>query len=265
MIPTSRLSAEQRTRIAALLADQPWFDFYWQCSLDDLASGLDNRSYRLGERGLGLVMGVQFDGVSVYSTVGQLDPDDTRCVTDGPARAEVHAQSEHAPWIRAQAGARIEREDRIAYYQLDARGRADRRADAPVGVEARRVTPADHAEVLSFYASQYRETVLSAWMLELPFVGVWVSGRLAAGAGTIVMSRRLSACHVGHFLTDPAQRGQGLAGIAAQALFDQLDAEGISSWSLGVSEDNVPAQRAYERLGFTRVDARPMFYLVARS
>ena len=264
MIPTSRLSADERARIGALLADEPWFDFYWQCSLDDLASGLDNRSYRLGRRGLGLILAVHFEGVSIYSTVGDLDRDDTRCIAEGRARAEVHALDAHAPWIRAQTQARMEREDRILYCRLDVRARAPRAA-VPADVEVRRITGQDHAEVLAFYSRHYRETVLSAWMLELPFAAVWASGELAAAAGTIAMSRRLGSCHVGHFLTDPAHRGRGLAGAAAAVLFDQLRAEGMATLSLGVSEDNVAAWRAYERLGFERVGARPVLYLAGRE
>jgi hypothetical protein len=50
-IQTSQLSAEQRVFIQALLADHPWYEFYFKSALSALAVGQDNRFYALGRAG----------------------------------------------------------------------------------------------------------------------------------------------------------------------------------------------------------------------
>lgn len=40
----------------------------------------------------------------------------------------------------------------------------------------------------AFFGAHYPETIVSPWMLELPFVGVREQGELVATAGAIVVS-----------------------------------------------------------------------------
>jgi ribosomal protein S18 acetylase RimI-like enzyme len=98
-------------------------------------------------------------------------------------------------------------------------------------------------------------------MLELPFVGIREGGELVAAAGTIILSERLGGCHVGHFLTHPAHRGRGLARAAARGLLEVLAKRGIRTFMLGVTEDNLPARRVYEGLGFVHTATRENAFL----
>lgn len=60
--------------------------------------------------------------------------------------------------------------------------------------------------------------------------------------------------HLGRLLVEPARRGQGLGRVLAQALVaDALTLPGIDVVSLNVYEDNVPALRLYESMGFAVV------------
>ena len=77
-IQTSQLSAEQRVFIQGFLADHPWYEFYFKSALSALAAGQDNRFYALGRAGEGLIMGIAFAGIDVFSLVGHLDEDEVR-------------------------------------------------------------------------------------------------------------------------------------------------------------------------------------------
>jgi RimJ/RimL family protein N-acetyltransferase len=254
-VPTSQLDDAARKRIGGLLADRPWFDFYYRCSISDLAKGLDNRFYHVATDGMAL--GIHFDGVDIVSTVGDLCADVLAALTRRPDRAELHLEPAHVGVTRDHAAGRLRRQDGIRYYRAD---------PMPAGqwdARCRRMTLADADVVAAFFAAHYPETILSPWMLEMPFVGVWEQDRLLATAGTLVWHRDLGACHIGCFLTDPAQRGRGLARVAARALFELLAEAGMTVAMLGVFEQNEPAWRAYEALGFHLVDQRPVLYLDA--
>src|SRR5690242_14208807 len=90
MRSTSHLSPAERDWISGFLANEPWFDFYWRCSLDDLDRGIDNRSVLVGRRRRGVVLGIRFDAVSVFSTVGELDGDELESLLEPAERIELH-------------------------------------------------------------------------------------------------------------------------------------------------------------------------------
>ena len=260
MISTSQLSPAERAAISALLEHDPWFDFYWRCSLEDLERGLDNRAYLLGRGGRGVILGVHFDEVSIFSTVGELEPDELARTLEPRARIELHLRPHEMKLLAEPAGARLSRVDRLRYYRLDDL------ASAPhvPGPSPLTMGAADADEVARFYRTHYPDTIFSAWMLEQPFVGIREGGELVAAAGTIILSERLGACHVGHFLTHPAHRGRGLARAAARGLLELLAKRGIATFMLGVTEDNHAAVRVYESLGFTHIATRDNAFLAAR-
>jgi RimJ/RimL family protein N-acetyltransferase len=259
LVATSALTAADRQRLRQTLADRPWFDFYYRCAVGDLAKGLDNRFYHLPPTDAGLVLGIHFDGVDIVSTLGDVSNAVLAELAARPDRAEWHLEPAHVPAALRQTGDRLRRQDAIRYY------RCDPLPDGVWDARCRPITRGDAAEVAAFFAAHYPETILSPWMLDLPFVGVWEGDRLVATAGTLVWHRELAACHIGCFLTDPAERGRGLAKVAAQALFHLLRREGMTVAMLGVFEGNVAAWRAYEALGFACVDRRPVLYLDALS
>lgn len=60
--------------------------------------------------------------------------------------------------------------------------------------------------------------------------------------------------------TDPAARGQGLAGQVLKAAEAQYRVAGLRHIFLEVAEDNTSAQTLYKRLGFVPMGRRPGYY-----
>jgi ribosomal-protein-alanine N-acetyltransferase len=60
--------------------------------------------------------------------------------------------------------------------------------------------------------------------------------------------------------TDPAARGQGLAGDILRAAINQYRRDGLRYIFLEVAEDNDSARTLYKRLGFTPIGRRPAYY-----
>lgn len=111
------------------------------------------------------------------------------------------------------------------------------------------VRPATLPEVDAFY----RRHGAGAWnpvQFETgPFVVAEVDGEVVAAAGTHFRYAELA--QLGNVLTAPAHRGRGLARRVTAAVCEALVAMGTPTISLFVAEDNAPAWRVYESLGFT--------------
>jgi len=255
---TSELSDGEREWIAGFLADKPWFNFYYQCSLDDLARGLDNRSYLIGRKKDGLITAIHFADVSAFTTVGGVCLEDVSAMVEWPGRAELHVTDTQFETVKGLAGARLRRTDRLRYYSLNISGKRAR------GSRAVEMAKSDHEEVKALFGKFYPETVLSDWLLDLPTAGIREGGRLVAVAGTLALCERMKGCHMGNFLTHPEYRGRGLAGEIAEKLFPIYRARGVATCMLGVFESNTAACRAYERIGFSLVESRPLVYINER-
>jgi len=65
--------------------------------------------------------------------------------------------------------------------------------------------------------------------------------------------------------TNPAHRGQGLAGQVLTAAEEQYRVAGLRHIFLEVAEDNVSARTLYERLGFVPMGRRPGYYARAEG
>jgi RimJ/RimL family protein N-acetyltransferase len=96
----------------------------------------------------------------------------------------------------------------------------------------------------SYYAAEHIEGGV--------YKGVVVGGRLAAVAGTHVVSRQEQVAVVGNVFTDPRHRGQGFATACTSAVTAQL-LEHCTNVVLTVDPDNSPAVAAYRRLGYQEV------------
>ena len=84
------------------------------------------------------------------------------------------------------------------------------------------------------------------------FYGVWVEGELIATAGTHIWSPAESIAAIGNVFTKPDQRGKGYASHCTAAVVRDALATGIHTVVLNVRQDNAPAIRVYEKLGFQR-------------
>jgi ribosomal protein S18 acetylase RimI-like enzyme len=83
------------------------------------------------------------------------------------------------------------------------------------------------------------------------FYGVEEAGEIVALAGTHIAAPEVGIGAVGFVFTYPEWRGRGYAQACTAAVTRDLLAMGCSLVALNVRQDNGPAVRAYERLGYT--------------
>ncbi len=84
------------------------------------------------------------------------------------------------------------------------------------------------------------------------FYGVEQAGQLISVAGTHLVSDAHSVGAVGNVMTHPDHRGHGYATLTTYAVCAELVRRGIKTIVLNVRQDNAPAIRVYEKLGFAR-------------
>jgi ribosomal protein S18 acetylase RimI-like enzyme len=80
--------------------------------------------------------------------------------------------------------------------------------------------------------------------------GVMEGGQLRAMAGTHIISLPEQIGAVGYVFTHPDSRGKGYAKRCTAAVTRDLFARGLTLVVLNVKQDNTPAIRAYERIGY---------------
>ncbi|MDE0300917.1 MAG: GNAT family N-acetyltransferase [Candidatus Poribacteria bacterium] len=100
----------------------------------------------------------------------------------------------------------------------------------------------------------YVEHQAEAWtppMFEMgPYYGVWCNDQLISAAGTHFVTPFIA--QIGNVFTHPKFRGRGYATAATIAVTNHLRRMGIKIISLFVVDQNEPAIRIYERLGFVK-------------
>jgi ribosomal protein S18 acetylase RimI-like enzyme len=84
------------------------------------------------------------------------------------------------------------------------------------------------------------------------FYGVEQAGQLISVAGTHLVSDTYSVAAIGNVMTHPDHRSCGYATLTTHAVCAELSRRGIQTIVLNVREDNAPAIRVYEELGFVR-------------
>jgi GNAT superfamily N-acetyltransferase len=84
------------------------------------------------------------------------------------------------------------------------------------------------------------------------FYGVLDEGALVAVAGTHLVSATYSVAAIGNVFTHPDYRRRGYGTLATSAVAAELLRRGIRDVVLNVAQENGPALRIYEKLGFER-------------
>jgi ribosomal protein S18 acetylase RimI-like enzyme len=84
------------------------------------------------------------------------------------------------------------------------------------------------------------------------FYGVLVEGQVVSVAGTHLVSPTYGVAGIGNIFTHPDYRGRGYGTATTSAVASELVRRGIDDVVLNVAQDNAPAIRIYERLGFER-------------
>lgn len=244
------LTPEQSAGIGRLLAEHPVLRLYFAAAL---AAGGRDRAAFLTSAGTGACLSIDFDSQTIRTTYGDLNDAALNRLAALPRRGELHLTADHAARVRAGLTGRIGRERGLRYYHRDGLN------IAPADPRCRRLTMADAELVAAFFAAHYPQTIFSGWMLEGPFLGLVEGSELLACGGLVVAADGIG--NIGNFLTHPAHRGRGLAGVVVANLLSVLAAEGIGAATLGTNDDNPAACRLYERLGFACLERRVQFDL----
>lgn len=244
---SSHLSPDDIAWLRGFLSHRPLFRLYLEAALADLATGLDNRWVLIGGRRAGCVLGIEFDSLNVFTAIGHLAEPELATVLASPDPCELHLESAHETVLTPRLADRL-----IASRQLRIYARPT--AGASPDAAARRLTAADSALLQGFMRAHNPRTVISGWMLALPFAAIEEEGEIIAAAGTIARAHDLAL--LGNFLTRPDRRGRGLARRLALHLASLLREDGVQEMLLATTADNSAACRAYERSGFLLLETR---------
>ncbi|MBE7520109.1 MAG: GNAT family N-acetyltransferase [Thermoflexaceae bacterium] len=238
----------QRLRDPARIREilKPRID-YTAYALGQLEPGLYERAhwYRAwGESGSGLVL--HSKGGLGDATFVMGDPDAVAAILSihpGPSHTYTTAQPQHIDVLK--------RVFRLATQQTMIRMSVMGGAFIPFSdVTTVPLTGLDIRRVNALYGSEGGPSYYVPEHLDRGvYRGVVVQGRLAAVAGTHVVSPQEGVAVVGNVFTHPAYRGRGYATAATSAVTETLLAF-CSTVVLTVDPSNRPAVAAYERLGY---------------
>jgi ribosomal protein S18 acetylase RimI-like enzyme len=118
--------------------------------------------------------------------------------------------------------------------------------------EVRRLHREDARALNMLYSSEGAPTGYSGDHIEHGvYYGAYEAGRLVSVAGTHVVAPNTGVGVVGNVFTHPQHRGAGLATRVTSAVTEELlDRRGCTLVALTVNPANIPAVRAYRRLGY---------------
>lgn len=147
----------------------------------------------------------------------------------------------------------VARHFRVEQRQTMIRMRATRETFRPRHGDVRALDGADARAVNALYRTDGVPSYYTARQLEdSVYFGAEVHGRLVAIAGTHVISPASGIAVVGNVYTHADFRGRRLAQAVTSAVTERLLVM-CSEVVLSVDPTNLPAVRAYERLGYTEV------------
>jgi len=121
----------------------------------------------------------------------------------------------------------------------------------PAGA-VRRLNEEDVDRLRALYALGGGDAFNPSQVTQGVFYGIVQDGHWVSVAGTHLVSRAYSVGAIGNVMTHPEYRGRGYATRTTQAVCQELIQRGISTIILNVRQDNAPAIRVYEKLGFVR-------------
>jgi RimJ/RimL family protein N-acetyltransferase len=123
---------------------------------------------------------------------------------------------------------------------------------APVAGEVRRLHREDARALNMLYSTEGGPTGYTGEHIEQGvYYGAYETGRLVSVAGTHVVAPNAGVAVVGNVFTHPDFRGKGLATRVTSAVTGELfERRGCALVALTVNPANIPAVRAYRRLGY---------------
>lgn len=131
------------------------------------------------------------------------------------------------------------------------------RLPAPCAGGLERLGPEHAAELKGLFeqaraAGEAPGFFLPSMLEEGVFFGARRGAELVAVAGTHLVAPEEGVAAIGHVYTRPDCRGRGLARCLTGAVAAELVRRGLALVALNVCPANLPALRAYRRLGFVR-------------
>lgn len=236
-----------RDQIRTLLRPRIEYTAY---ALGQLEPGLFERTqwyWARGDTGSGLVLhsrGGLGDATFVTGDVDALAA--ILSIHPGPANTYATCQPQHVD--------ELQRVYRLANQQPMIRMAVRRDRFVAVGsVPTVALSGIDIRRVNSLYGSEGGPSYYVPEHIDAGvYRGVIVEGRLVAVAGTHVVSRHEGVAVVGNVFTHPSFRGRGFATVATSAVTESL-LRYCEDVVLTVDPRNLPAVRAYQRLGYREV------------
>jgi ribosomal protein S18 acetylase RimI-like enzyme len=125
----------------------------------------------------------------------------------------------------------------------------DRARFRPYPADVRRLLPVEIGELNRLYQLGFASWLPSSAIADGVYYGIRVGGRLAAAAGTHVISPTARLGVVGNVLTHVDHRGRGYATAVTGAVTAEL-LRTCDQVVLNVRSDNPPALQAYRKLGY---------------
>lgn len=119
----------------------------------------------------------------------------------------------------------------------------------PVYGDAVRLTRGHASELNRLYLTEMNCYVNGRQIEQGKYYGVWRDGRLAAVAGTHVISQSQGIAAVGNVFTHPEHRRSGCAAICTSVVTQEL-LRTCRDVVLSVKDNNTTARQVYERLGY---------------
>ncbi|MES2803708.1 MAG: GNAT family N-acetyltransferase [Bdellovibrionota bacterium] len=247
---TSSLSHDDIAMARKILEGKQPFSIYLNAAIEDLKNGNNNRWFHFSSAG-GLIMGIDFDELRVISIIGDVEDEMLFIIAKNPMRTEFHLTKKYADRLLDIGKDRLLREHHLKYYLLN--------QEKPFCENLNGLRPlskSDISLVERFYSNNYDGTIFSSWMLEQPFWGLFIGENLIAAGGAIAVDKFGLAANIGNFLTAPQYRGRGYGKVVTRKLIDDLMRIGIKTFTLGTTEENIPAWKTYESVGFQLLEKR---------
>lgn len=251
----SEITADERRWAESFLASHPTFRVYLASALAAVADGDNNRWIAIEGHRRGLILGIDFEALSVFTPIGHMSPGMLLPISRMKQALELHLEKSHCETLLSLIQTRIKARYELRYYKLDAI------EDYVISQDCRFLQAEDLHEVKHFYSNHYPETVFSEWMLRELFLGIYSDNTLVAAGGVIVKDKDLASVNMGNIVTASNMRRLGYARQITTSIIAHMQTLGYKQFTLGTTADNIAACQLYESIGFNLFDRRLQFDL----
>src|SRR5262249_40959997 len=119
-VPPVTLEPDIVAVVQGLLRSHPHFLIYFEAALSAPVNDTSNRKILVGIRRRGLALSIDFERVTIRTTVGDLSDAELLEAVTVPRSAELHLEAHHLDFTRTRLGNRIVAIKQLKLYRLDA-------------------------------------------------------------------------------------------------------------------------------------------------